>query len=252
MALAELIGKLRNKKQTATKTAFSHYLEAVRKLASGTEIDADEVGHIIDAAGRDESALEKDVNLQQQRLTWHAQLVRNRKAAQDRVQAEIDLQAAQKKLQDALNALQPAVDAARTRVADANHSTMVTAGAEAWLAGNVLDTELLEREQALNTQLTEINAELRPLLEDRGHKQHSLGNAEFNLARLQSRKEGDWMPAGIVQYFNQTQDVKELTERVNDLRNQLSQLDEAIRPRQAEQHRLQAELNQIHQQKLLP
>ena len=90
------------------------------------------------------------------------------------------------------------------------------------------------------------------MLQDRANKQHSLGNAEFNLSRLQAREAGDWVPAGIVQFFHQNLDIKALQERVTDLQNQLAQLDRAIMPRQKEQQRLQAELNAIHQRKLEP
>ena len=252
MALAELIGKLKSKKTQATKTAFGHYIELVKRLASGSECDADECVHVLDANSVDESRLERDVNLQTQRNQWHAQMLQNRQAVQDRVQAERELQAAQAKLQEALAKLQPAVDSAFDRLADANHAALVTHGAEAWLCEHILDAELLEREQAVSRQLGVVSQELNPLLQDRHNKQHSLGNAEFNLSRLQTREAGDWVPAGIVQFFNQNSDIRALLERVSDLQSQIQQLNAAIAPRQAEQNRLRAELDSIHQRKLEP
>lgn len=68
MALAELIGKLRNKKQAAHRSTFSHYLDTVRQLARGEEVDADEAGHILEAAGKNENDLESDVATMQRRL----------------------------------------------------------------------------------------------------------------------------------------------------------------------------------------
>lgn len=253
MALAELIGKLKNKKQASARSAFGHYLEAVKALASGKEIDADEVGHIIDAAGRDESALEKDVNLQQQRFAWHAQRVQNQQAVSDRLQAESELQAAQRALQAAYDKLTPAIEQAQTRLADASYRFMTTTQAEAWLSGNLLDVELLQRESVLNDRLREINAELRPLLTDREHKQSSLMNAELRLQQLTGRDPDAWPGFGMINpKFWSNKDIEPAKERVADLRSQLAQLDRAIQPRQQEQQRLQAELNQIHQQKLLP
>lgn len=253
MALAELIGKLKSKKQQTARSAFGHYLEAVKGLASGKEIDADEVGHLIDAAGKNEDDLSRDVNLQQQRLAWHAQRVQNQQAVSDRLQAENELQAAQRALQAAYDKLTPAIEQAQNRLADANHRFMTTTQAEAWLSGNILDKELLQHEAAVIAQLNEVNAELRPLLQDRESKRSSLLNAEFNLAQRQGREGKDWTAfGGITAYFNRDQSLIDTEKRVTDLRSQLAQLEQAIRPRQQEQNRLQTELNQIHQQKLLP
>jgi hypothetical protein len=253
MALAELIGKLKNKKQASARSVFGHYLEAVKALASGKEIDADEVGHIIDAAGRDESALEKDVNLQQQRFAWHAQRVQNQQAVSDRLQAERDLQAAQAALQAAFDKLQPAIDQAHDRLNAANFRHSTTLNAEAWLAGNLLDVELLQREAALNDRLREINQELAPLLADREHKRSSLMNAEFCLRQITGRSDDAWPTLGTINsLFWRNKDTIPAQERVDDVRSQLSQLEQAIRPRQQEQQRLQAELNSIHQEKLKP
>jgi hypothetical protein len=254
MALAELIGKIRTKKQAAERSAFQHYISLIRELATGTEVDSDEVAAVLDATERTEINLERDVNLQQQRNARHSQLVAHHQAERDKLTAEREFMTAQQALQAALEKLQPAVEAAQMRLKDANHRSLITHGAESWLSDpqNILDAELLERESVLRIQLLEVNRELTPLLEDRRNKQHSLENAEFTLARLQSRKEGDWLPAGIVQFFNQPRDIRELTERVADLKSQIQQLDAAIRPRQQEQTRLQNELQTIHAEKLKP
>jgi hypothetical protein len=253
MALAELVQKMKSKRQATARSALGHYFQAVKALASGKEIDADEVGHIINATGRDESALERDVNLQQQRLAWHSQLMQNKQAVQDRHQAERDLQVAQAALQAAFDKLQPAVELARDRLHDANYRHSTTLNAEAWLAGNLLDVELLQRESVLNDRLREINQELAPLLADREHKRSSLMNAELCLRQITGRGDDAWPTLGTINsLFWRNKDTIPAQERVDDVRSQLSQLEQAIRPRQQEQQRLQAELNLIHLQKLEP
>jgi hypothetical protein len=254
MALAALVQKMKSKKQATARSAFGHYLEAVKELASGKEIDADEAGHIINVAGRDESALERDVNLQQQRNAWHSQLMQNKQAVQDRYQAERDLAAAQRALQEAYDKLMPAADAAQRRIDAADYSFMTTTQAEAWLCdpANILDAELLERETALNAKLRECQIELRPLLIDREHKRTALIGAEQRLSQLRGRDKDDWQAWGITDFFFQNKDIKAAQERVDDVRDQLSQLEQAIHPRQQVQAKLQAELNSIHQEKLKP
>ena len=253
MALAELVQKMKSKKQATARSAFGHYLEAVKALASGKEIDADEAGHIINVAGRDESALERDVNLQSQRNAWHSQLMQNKQAVQDRHQAERDLAAASAALQAAYDKLQPAVELAQARLHDANYRHSTTLNAEAWLAGNLLDVELLQRESVLNDRLREINQELNPLLQDREHKRSSLMNADLCLRQITGRSDDAWPTFGTINsLFWRNKETIPAQQRVDDLKNQLSQLEQAIRPRQDRQRELQAELNQIHQEKLKP
>ena len=253
MALAELVQKMKSKKLATARSAFGHYLEAVRALAAGGEIDADEAGHIINVAGRDESALERDVNLQQQRNAWHSQLMQNKQAVQDRYQAERDLAAASAALQSAFDKLQPAVELAQARLHDANYRHSTTLNAEAWLAGNLLDVELLQRESVLNDRLREINQELNPLLQDREHKRSSLMNADLCLRQITGRSDDAWPTFGTINsLFWRNKETIPAQERVDDLKNQLSQLEQAIHPRQQEQAKLQSELNSIHQEKLKP
>lgn len=253
MALAELIGKLRSKKQATERTAFQHYLEAVKDLASGVEIDFDEVGHYLEAAGKSETDLERDVGIQQKRLAWAAQMQANQQAVADRMASESELQVARQALQAAYDKLQPAVDLAQTRLNDANHRFLSTTQAESWLAEHILDTELLEREQAVSVKLQDVNAELKPLLIDREHKRSSLQNAELVLRQITGRSDDAWPTLGTINpLFWRTKDTIPAQERVDDLKSQLAQLDRAIEPRQQRQRELQAELNQIHAEKLKP
>lgn len=245
MALAELISKLRSKKQATERTAFGYYIEAVRKLASGAEIDADECSHILDANGKDESNLEHDVGVQVQRFSWAATMLANQQAATDRVRAERELQTAKAKLQEQYDKLQPAVDAAHDLLNDANLRYLTTQGADSKLAENILDVELLQREAALIPELQKIDHELKPLMADRGRLQTAVANAEFQ--HVQKTRS-----TGRVAFFVQSKNADELGEIVGNLQSQLHQLDALIHPRQQRQLELQSELNAIHQQKLLP
>ena len=245
MALAELIGKLRSKKQAAHRSEFGHYLGLIKSLASGSEIDSDEVASVLDANSKDESNLEHDVGIQQQRNTWAAQLQANQQAGKDRLLAERELQTAKAKLQEQYDRLMPAVDAAHERLNDANLRFLTTHGADSRLAENVLDQELLLREAALIPELQTINAELKPLMADRGRLQTALENAEFQ--HTQKTRS-----TGRVAWFVQAKDADELAEIVANLQSQLRQLDALIRPRQHRQRELQAELNSIHAEKLKP
>jgi hypothetical protein len=253
MALAELIGKLKTKRQTAHRSVYSQYLAMVKNLASGQEVDSDEVEIVLASANKTEDDLLEHTEKRQEWLQWHSQLMQNKQAVQDRLQAERDLQAAQAALQAAYDKLMPAIELAQFRLNDANHRFMTTTQAESWLAENVLDHELIEREAAVVAKLRKVNQELAPLLADREHKRSSLMNAELCLRQITGRSDDAWPTLGTINsLFWRNKDTIPAQERVADVRSQLSQLEQAIRPRQQEQQRLQAELNSIHQEKLKP
>ena len=241
----ELIQKLRSKKQAAHRSDFGHYIEVVRKLASGSELDSDEVAAVLETNSKDEDDLARDVALQQQRNTWAAQLQSNLQAVEDQVRAERELQTAKSNLQAAYDKLQPAVAAAHDRLNDANLRYLTSQDADAKLAENILDRELLLRESELVSELRKINDELRPLVADRGRLGTAIENAEFqHTQKIRS--------TGRVAWFVQSKTVTELAEVVENLRSQSKQLAELIRPRQLRHRELQAELDAIHQEKLKP
>jgi hypothetical protein len=252
MSLATLVQKLKSRKQVAERTTFQQYLATVRELASGAECDSDEVAIVLDVADKNEADLERDVNLQQQRLSWAAQLRINQQSVSDRLQAESELQAAQRALQAAYDKLQPAIEQAHDRLNAANHRFNTTMQAEAWLGENILDKELLEREAAVLAQLREVNDELKPLLQDQVRRQTTLENLQSHVGKLREHTSIPWLPLKMLGLQQADEAIKSTDARVAAVRNELQQLQEAIRPRQQKQVRLQAELNQIHQEKLKP
>ena len=133
----------------------------------------------------------------------------------------------------------------RLRSCSQKSCRLTTSGADAKLAENLIDVELLEREAVLNSKLQEVQQELKPLAADHGRLQTALENAQFQ--HTQKTRS-----TGRVAWFIQPKDFDELGEIVSNLRSQLSQLALLIAPRQQEQQRLQAELAEIHAEKLKP
>lgn len=253
MTVATLIEKLKSKKQTAERSTFGHYLTIVKELASGVEIDADEAGHVLAAASKSESDLERDVATQTQRLAWHATRLANQKAVADRLSAEAELATAQEALQAAYNRLMPAVDAAQTRLHDANLRHQTSLNADDWLCGNIIDSELLERERTVSAELRNITQELTPLKNAHTHKQALLSNLETRLAELRSAASVPWLKPVVGPWLGRVNaDIHAIESRIADVKSELKQLDSAIDPRLSRQRELQKELSLIHQQKLIP
>jgi hypothetical protein len=257
MALAELIEKLKSKKQAAHKSTFQQYLTLVTELAGDAEVDHDEAELILKAVSKSfDDHLPHDVKTKKERIAQRSMMDINRQAITDRIQAERELSDAQRKLQEAMDRLQPAVEVAYSKLANANHRASISTGAEEWLSdpANILDKELLAREAAVVARLREVNNELKPLLQDQARKQTFVSNLEARLAELQKAASVPWLPLPVTTPWlgRVNGDIRTIESRISDVRSELQQLDRAIQPRQQEQQRLQAELNQIHQQKLLP
>jgi hypothetical protein len=252
--MAELFVQQKQKKDhSKNRTVSEKYSDAYKALALEQEVDHDELELILAAAGKTGSQLLADVEERREKLVQLSRFKANQQAKKDRLQAEQDLQIAQQTLQEAIAKFEPALIAARQRLDAANYTEAITASAESWLCEHVQDEALLQREAALIREIAEVNAELKPLLEDREHKASSLVNAEYCLKQITGRTDDAWPTLGTINpLFWRNKDTLPAQQRVADLKSQLAQLDEAIRPRQAEQRRLQSELNEIHRLKLEP
>ncbi|MCX7399705.1 MAG: hypothetical protein NT138_18710 [Planctomycetales bacterium] len=252
--VTKLVSDLRTERKNEHRTARGANVDLHRRLGSGAEVDANEVKRILFAAGKSDDDFEREAQKQQQRFAWHAQRVQNQQAVSDRLQAESELHAAQRALQAAYDKLQPAIDQAHDRLNAANHRFMTTTQAEAWLSDpeNILDKELLEREAAVVARLREVNNELKPLLQDQARRQTTLENLQSHVGKLREHTSIPWLPLEMLGLQQADEAIKSTDAHVAAVRNELQQLQEAIRQRQQKQVRLQAELNQIHAEKLKP
>lgn len=254
MNIATLIKSLKSKKHSAERSAFGHYMQLVRDLASGAEVDSDECSHVLEAGAVDESDLERDVGIQQQRNAWHAGRQQHWQAIGDQQQAESELAFVQNELSVALRKYQPRIDAAREKIRQSEHIRNITTHCEARLLDpeNILDRELLERESAIIAELKPIGLEIEPILQDRRHRQTSLDNSEQSLANLRKFEEDHTRFDTLVQFFSKSASQKRLESHIAEMRDEIQQLDDLIIPRQRELSRLRNELAKIHEAKLQP
>lgn len=252
--ITKLVSDMRTERKNEHRTARGANVDLHRRLAAGAEVDANEVKRILMAAEKSDDDFEREAEKQQERFLRHAQRLQNQQAVSDRLQAESDLQAAQRALQAAYDKLFPAIEQAQVRLNDANHRFMTTTQAEAWLADpeNILDEELLEREAAVIARIRELNNELKPLLQDQARRQITLENLRTHVGKLREHASVPWLPLKMLGLQQTDEAIKTTDARIAAVRDELKQFEDAILPRQQEQDRLQAELNQIHAEKLKP
>lgn len=249
----KLINQISSDSRAEWRTAGGKYVDTQRQLAFGAELDSKQVVEVLKTAGISEQQFEKDAETMAKRVEWSAQRQRHQQSHVDHKNAEAELLNAQQAMQEAIARLTPAIQAAEAKMKAAEYVMLTTASAESNLMAdeNIIDRELLTREAEILKAMKPINEELAPLLRDRGHKEDSLRNAEFQLQRLEAREQKTFM-GSLAQWFDTPASLRSETARIADLKAQLQQLDDAIRPRLAEQQRLQNELNQIIQEKLKP
>ena len=250
MALAELIGKLRTKKQAVHRSALGHHLEAVKALALGKEIDADEVEIILAAAGKSENDLEADVAVMQKRIAAAAELAVNEASREGYEVACRKLADAQEKLDEAYRRFQPAVESAVNERAALELKILQTQNGESFLLTSVLNVELLSREDDLISERREIQQKLRPLQDDRKKLFDWSRGEHYRNIDLQKKLEESSHNGPMRRHAQEA--VTRSDSEIDDLASRTRQIDAATLPMQKRLDAIAGELETIHQEKLKP
>jgi hypothetical protein len=250
MALAELIGKLKSKKQAVHRSALGHHLEAVKALALGKEIDADEVEIILAAAGKSENDLEADVAVMDKRIAAAAELAINEASREGYEVACRKVVDAQEKLDEAYRRFQPAVEAAVNERAALELKILQTQNGESFLLTSVLNVELLSREDDLISERREIQQKLRPLQEDRKKLFDWSRGEHYRNIDLQKKLEESSHSGTMRRHALEA--VTRSDSEIDDLASRMRQIDAATLPMQKRLDAIAGELETIHQEKLKP
>ncbi len=249
MHFPKLLATLRSKRQEIHRSKFSHYLDCLKALARGEEIDADEVGHILEAAGKNDSDLESDVAVMQRRLAAAEQFGKNEAAREGFEVASRKLIEAQERLEEAYRRFQPPVEAASNERAARELEIYQTQNGESILLSTVMNVELLARENELVGEKREIYQKLRPLLEDREKDMAWLRAEQDRNADLHKKMGQFTNPEG--RHLARPA-VDKSDARLADQKSRIKQFDTAIQPMQKRVDAINAEIEAIHFLKLEP
>jgi len=157
---------VRGKRKQAVRQRNEQYWECVQALAESAEVDADFLVELMDALGKSEADLSKDVAKNTERRPYQTELVRLQGIQQTIPRLTQDVDKAQKALSDAVQKYQPAIDVAATALRAAQNEILQIPNLEDRLT-ETIDPSLIERRNTLTAQRMEIASKLRPLDADR-------------------------------------------------------------------------------------
>jgi predicted nucleic acid-binding Zn-ribbon protein len=247
--IRELFQKVKRKSEQRAGDAFSQYWTGiVARLAAGEELDPEAVVAAAESVGRDASAVESDVDLfrRRQQMAEELRQVPKWQTESVKLQATIDRAAAE--LREHQQRLQTIIDSAYATKMQVEARIDGTRSHETDLARTCPNPSLASRAQELSEQRKELLARRQPLIESLGKGQGSLGGAlEHAESQLEDFSDlasrGDDDARRYIARLKET--IQSYQTRIKQSQQQLSDIDEQIA-------RLDRELSEVRQQKLIP
>jgi hypothetical protein len=241
--IAELITTLTSRRRAAKKQQIGSYLELVRLIARNEPPPVDEIIDVIEFAGKTEQELQRDVETMTQRIT-HAESIKRRGVLtkrRDKLQAEHEANNATWSAQ--IQEIQRLAAASEAAIVGIGYEINATLSAEGELSRSCLDTELLEREAELLSELSRIG-ELRRRAVENLHGTHF----DHHAARLAGAElEQERSPSPM-----QQRKVDELRAIVEKVRPEHDRWDAMVRDYDQQTKRINGELAVVHSAKLVP
>jgi len=161
--VAQIFSRKRQQETERVKPLRQQFVEAVRDLAAGKEVDEDAFGELLDALSIGEDELNKTLKTQHDRFqaSEHHERCLTAQADVDRLtQEQLRLSAEH----DAFYAKwQPKARAVADELRAAQNAELQFSNAKNRLLASVIDPELIERQAAIDARRKEIGAELREL-----------------------------------------------------------------------------------------
>ncbi len=248
--ISGLLDKIRSKKRQLELSRADQYLQTIRDMASGKELDADEVAEILDALSKTERDFELDVEKMEQRFVEAGQL--KEKEALERTIPTLtrNLELASEALEAAYRKLQPSVEFASQQLRSAENRQLLFHGIEGKLVSSCMDQSLLTREKELISQRAELHSKRTPLQSDLRTAQAIIRNCEISFESLkhQSKKNPNYKPEQSDIRSKERSCADELARQkpyAEQLEAAIAKIDEELEP-------INRELADINKQKLVP
>lgn len=171
MALSEIFGALRNRRQQRELSTWQQYRALVAALADNEEIDADEAADLLETVGKTEKQLADDIELFNRRKQWEQQVKDGEGCHEKASHEEQEI----KRLEAELLAIQQKYAAKMQGHRERSNGYQVKFQSALQAADNLRQTSA---NPWLDEQLKDINSRLR-----------ELGNRERELLELVSSKD---------------------------------------------------------------
>jgi septal ring factor EnvC (AmiA/AmiB activator) len=224
------------------------YHQLLIRLASGEEVDLEDVREQTVDAGKTEEECSRDLATMQQRL---AKIEERKKllVIQDGVpQLQAKFNSLKAEIDAVVARIQPQLDAIGLQLNETSTVGSQLHWIEIFLNNNVLNRSLLEREQEVGRQRQELARKRRPLWDDLQTAKGRLSYYNTCLRSFESRGDS-WAPkAGS----NQSKEMQKLLSSRDSFQREVDQLERAVWSIDQELIPFDQELADIAKQKLLP
>jgi hypothetical protein len=241
---AGILDRIRTKKKAMALNAQNTYHKLLKEVVSGKEVNTNEAAIVIDAAGKTEDEFESDVRTMEQRFTLAEQRKARLEVERTLPKFRAALEAANQAYADAVQRLQPQINAAYVALQNAENQQMALVYVDNKLNETCLDKSLLAREKELLASRMAIMQKRRPLFEDAEYAKQYLRTCSETVDSLVQNKKDESHP-----------DHQSLRHWKSELAKQesiVSQLSKAIADLDAELLPINQELAELAEKKLLP
>lgn len=240
--LAQILDRLRSGGPAATEGAADAYFKLCRDLASGAEVDTTEAIRITREADRSAEDLEADVEVLRQRSAWQAQYRGLADADHRAATAQAALDAAKRKLDEAVAKYQPAIDQAYRELQAAETDRQQRRTLEARLRDRV-PPWVVRRLRELETQRSRILSESADLREAKDLANRRLSE-HFAAMRIHEAKAASakW-PSDRQAATKEVERVRERVEREQEIADRVGA---QLRPFETQLAAIESELREIH------
>ena len=243
-----ILEKIRSKKRELTSNSADAYLQLVREVASGSEVDVESAALIIEAFGKDDAAFEKDVETQQERIGLAAKLKHKKTLEVQLPKLESVARIAGEHYAKVVSEASARLNEAKKAKRDIELSLMGLTQIEVRLRESCLDTTLLARESELNAQRIELVQKKRPLTEDSERAKNMVQSHQSSVDALRLKIERAKNDQLARQSYKR--DLPQFETALRQHQSVLGQLTQAIEDIDSELEPLDRELATIREKKL--
>lgn len=254
--IATIFQRKRALKAEVIKPLQEQYIDIVRALARGDEIDESEVFEITDALAITEAKLSKDVATQQERFTLATQLYEHGQATEDIQELTRESEKLEAEYQAFMAKFKPKQNAVVEKRKVAELILLQTMHAESKLIATCLDHELTERTKELDAKRHKVGMEIRDLQNEVSHWRGRITYAKAMIDNVHS--DNAKMPKAFLPGHQEIRDnyrchqVELAKQRLASVEREAALVFAKFDSLKAEQQKLDAEIRELNKLKLVP
>lgn len=217
-------------------------------LASGADVDIEDVKALTVDAGKSEEQCSRDLELMEQRIERIRERENWLKLESEVPVLRSKLEALQAELDAVVSRVQPQIDALSSQLFERSVASANAVRIEVWLNENCLNQALVEREREVSSQRQEIASKMKPLSDDLEIAKQRISYFNARLENFENRNDG-WKPRTDSDQGRELEALQANRDHAASIADQLERELELLRE---ELVPIDRELRDIQAQKLQP